>query len=311
MVPDPLITLIIVAGNFRDRVQRSLRSVLSQDIADRIAIIVYDRADEPRRDISELNNPNVIYEAVANNTTLGQLAKRGLLAATTDIVAFVDEHVAVPAGWARESLRLHAQGYAGVCGYFVPGNPQHRCARLALFVTKGNYILPQQAGETTAMSGDNSSFVRSKILNGADDLEAHLNSDPLLIRRLVDAGEKCYRTDLAVKHWNEDRWSDAWAGFRFWTQMYICNKAAIEKWSPAQRLLRLLLVPLVPIVRTYKNYKLARVNSMDMKQFFLDVPSLFFLHSGTAAGMAGGLLFGLQDSGVRFADYEINASRSD
>lgn len=311
MESGPLITLILVAGNFRDRVQRSLRSVLSQDIADQIAIIVYDRADQPKRDLSELNSPQVFYEAVANDTTLGQLTKRGLLAANTDIVGFIDEHVVLPAGWARESLRLHAQGYSGVCGFFVPGNPQHRCARLALAVTKGDYILPKQAGETTAIPGDNSTFVRTKVLNGVDNLEALLNSDPLLIQRLVDSGDKCYRANLAVKHWNENRWWDAWIAFRFWTQTYICNKSAIENWSSMRRLSRLLSIPFIPIVRCYRNYKLARVNRMNMKEFFLDLPSLLFLHSGTAAGVAAGLLFGLQDSGVRFADCEINVDRSD
>jgi hypothetical protein len=161
------------------------------------------------------------------------------------------------------------------------------------------------------MPGDNSSFVRSKILNGADDVEPLLGSDPLLIRHLVAAGEKCYRADLALKHWNENRWGDAWAAFRFWTQTYICNQSAIEKWSRTRRLLRLLSIPLVSIVRTYKNYKLARVNSMNMKQFFVDLPFLLFLHSATAAGMAAGLLFGLQGSDVRFTDCEINAPRPD
>jgi hypothetical protein len=116
---NPAITVVLVVGNYRDRAQRVLRSVLAQDIADQIVILFYDRADRPARDFLELNHPNVKYEAVDKKMTLGELQKRGILAATSEIVGLVEEHVAVPPNWARESLRLHAEGYAGVTGVFA------------------------------------------------------------------------------------------------------------------------------------------------------------------------------------------------
>jgi hypothetical protein len=43
------------------------------------------------------------------------------------------------------------------------------------------------------MPGDNSSFIRSKILKHGDELELLFNTDILLMRRLLADGEKLYR----------------------------------------------------------------------------------------------------------------------
>jgi len=174
---NPAITVVLVVGNYRDRAQRVLRSVLAQDIANQILILFYDRADRPARDFSELNHPNVKYEAVDRNLSLGELQKRGILAATSEIVGLVEEHVAVPPNWARESLRLHAEGYAGVTGVFVPGNRQHRVSKLSFLITYGSYILPQTSGETNHIPADNSTLVRSKVLRYKNDLALLLDTD--------------------------------------------------------------------------------------------------------------------------------------
>jgi hypothetical protein len=147
MPTTPVLTVVLIIGNRRERVPRMLRSILEQDIADQIVIMVYDRADEPARDSPELNRSNIVYEAVDRRWTLGPLQKRAALAATTDIIAFTEEHVVVPPGWARESLRRHAEGYAGVTGIFTAGNPQYHWARI-LSITYGN-CASSQAGETT------------------------------------------------------------------------------------------------------------------------------------------------------------------
>jgi hypothetical protein len=312
MPAPPLLTVILIAGNRREGVQRTLQSIFEQDIADQIVIMVFDRADQPARDLPELNRSNVLYEAVDRQSTLGRLQKRATLAASTDVVAFIEEHVVVPSGWARESLRLHAEGYAGVSGVFVAGNPRFRAARILFSITYGRYNLSEQTGEATDIPGDNSTFIRSKILKYTDELELLLGTDILLIRRLVADGERLYRAaDLVLKHWNENTFSDGWMSLFYWNQMYICNLSTVERWSFVHRLLRLLSTPLAPFVRTFKSYRSAKRNAVDMKQFFADLPGSFFFHVGSAAGMATGLLFGYQNSEEKFTDCETSVQRWD
>jgi hypothetical protein len=173
-------------------------------------------------------------------------------------------------------------------------------------------MLPKEAGVTTHLPGDNSSFVRSKILKFEDELEILLNSDILLIRRLVAVGEKLYRTaDLTLSHWNETGFCDGWIALFYWNQMYICNRLALEKWSFPHRALRFLSTPLSPFVRTIKSYRRARENVSEMKQFLADLPVLFLYHVGSASGLAAGLLFGYQNSEHKFADCETSARRDD
>ena len=209
-----------------------LRSVLQQDIADEIVIFVYDRAPQETRDFAELDHPNVVYEAVSKKFTLGQLQKHATLTATTDIIAFIEEHVTVPSGWARETLRRHAEGYAGVTGNFIAGNPHQRFARILFSITYGTYILPQNPGPTEHMPADNSSFIRSKLLKYGDEMEMLFNTDNLLIQRLLADGEKCYRAgELNLRHWNEHILADGWRALFYWNQMYICNACRDEEFG--------------------------------------------------------------------------------
>jgi hypothetical protein len=247
---------------------------------------------------------------VGSRTTAGQLQKRGLLAATTDFVAFVEEHVVVSPGWARESVRLHAMGYAGVTHVFRSGNSQYRWARVMFSITYGDYIASKEPGETTEMGSRNCSFIREKILKFQDDIEALFNTDILMADRLIESGEKCYRSDRTVTHWNQDTWSSGWNGLRYSTQVYICNRLTAERWSLWQRLFRVVTAPLSPLVRGYRNYRRARSNGTSMKQFFADLPFILFLHSGSAFGLVAGLVFGYQDCEYRFADIETNDLRS-
>ncbi len=143
-------------------------------------------------------------------------------------------------------------------------------------------------------------------------MEILLCTDVLLIRRLVADGERLYRAaNLVLKHWNENTFSDGWVSLFYWNQMYICNLAIIEKWSPIYRLIRLLSTPLARFVRAFKSYRKAKRNAVDMKQFFVDLPGSFFFHVGSAAGMAVGLLFGYQNSEERFTDCETSLQRWD
>jgi len=300
----------MIIGDVRERAQRALRSVLSQDIAEQIVVLIYDRADTPA-DFPELSAPNVTYEWVGKNTTLGVLQKRAVQTATTDIIAFLEEHTVAPPEWARESLRLHSLGNTGITGFFLSGNSNHYWARVAFEVTYGDYVLSRKMGETFSIPGDNSTFVRSKILRYQDDLELFFNTDILLIRRLLADGEKLYRGNFGVYHYNESKMSGAWWALCYWSQMYICNIMVVERWSFIRRLLRLCAVPLVPFVRTYYNFKMAKLNAVAMKQFVADLPAAFLMNSGSAAGIAAGLLFGLQQSEYRFADCETCAERLD
>jgi hypothetical protein len=308
----PTLTVVLITDDFRDRAQRMLRSVLDQDIAEQIVVFVYDRAHISGKDFPELNNPNVVYEPVSRRLTLGQLQKRAAQTATTDVIAFIEEHVAVPPGWARETLRRHAEGYAGVTGNFIAGNPQHRFSRILFSITYGTYILPQKSGETRQMPGDNSSFIRSKLLKYEDDMEMLFNTDTLLMWRLLNDGEKLYRaSELKLLHWNENVFGDGWHALFAWNQMYICNRVVMEKWSLLRRATRFLATPLVPFVRWWNGLSQTKRNAANTLQFVADSPIVFLYHCASALGIAAGLLFGFQDSELEFTNCETGKSRAD
>jgi hypothetical protein len=309
---DPAVTVVLVAANYRERARRVLRSILDQDVAEEFIVFFYDRADKPARDFPELNHPRVKYEAVDRNITLGELQKRAILAATTEIVGLIEEHTAVPPNWLRESLRLHAEGYAGVTGVFLPGNAHRRASRLSFMVTYGAYILPQRSGETNHIPADNSTLVRSKVLRHKDDLALLLDTDTLLIRRMVAAGEKVYASaDIRIVHWSEFRFLDTCIALFYWNQMYIRTCVLLEKWSLIRRTARFLTSLFIGFVRSCKSYIHARRNGADMKQFFVDLPAIFILHVASGIGIATGLLFGYQNSRLQFTECETNANRAD
>lgn len=308
----PVLTVVLVVADYRERGRRALRSILDQDIDKEFLVLFYDRAQQPARDIPELNHPSVRYEAVDRNITLGELQKRGVLAATTEIVGLAEEHVTVPRNWARESLRLHAEGYAGVTGVFLPGNERHRISTISFHITYGAYILPQVSGETNHIPADNSTLVRSKLLRYKDDLALLLDTDTLLIRRMVADGDKVYASaDLRFRHWNEELFLDSCKGLFYWNQMYIGTCVILEKWSPLRQIARLLTSPLVAFVRCYKSFVQAEKNGADMKRFFGDLPGIFGLHMASGMGIAAGLLFGYRNCRIKFTECETNALRAE
>jgi hypothetical protein len=312
MAPNPALTVVLVADLYRERAQRMLRSVLQQDIAEQIVIFVYDRASQPAKDFAELNHPNVVYETVSRRLTLGQLQEKATLAATTDIIAFIEEHVTVPPGWAREALLRHGEGYAGVTGNFIAGNPRHRLAGILFSITYGTYILPQKPGPTDSMPGDNGSFIRSKLLRYGHEMEMLFNTDTLLIRRLLADGDQCYRAAaLNLVHWNEHLFADGWLALFYWNQMYICNLVAMEKWTGLHQAARLVTTPLIPFVRLWKSFRQALRNRADLRQFIADAPIGFVYHCGSALGIAIGLLFGIQDSELEFTSCETSHPRAE
>jgi hypothetical protein len=312
MFPNAALTVVLVADKYRIRAQRMLRSVLQQDVADQIVVFVYDRAGETGMDFAELHHPNVVYEAVDRRLTLGQLQVRAILSANTEVIAFIEEHVTVPPGWARETLLRHGEGYAGVTGSFVAGNPTHYFARILFSITYGSYILPQTSGETRYMPGDNSSFLRSKLLKYGDKMEMLFNTDTLLVWQLLADGEKLYRAaGLELQHWNEHIFSDGWRALFYWNQMYICNRVKLENWSRLRRAARFLFTPLVPFVRMWRSYRQTKRNDADIDQFIADAPVAFLYHCASALGMATGVLFGYQDSELEFTSCETDRPRAD
>lgn len=309
---NPAATIVLVVGNYRARARRGLRSILDQDATEEFVVLFYDRADKPARDFPELNHPRVRYEVVDRKFTLGELQKRAILAATTEIVGLIEEHVAVPSNWIRESLRLHAKGYAGVTGVFLSGNVHRHISRLSFMITYGGYILPQRSGETNHIPADNSTLVRSKVLRYKEDLALLLDTDTLLIRRMVADGEKVYASaDIRITHWSEIRFLDACSALFYWNQMYIWTCVILEKWSTIRRIARFATSPLIGFVRSAKSYVQARRNGVDMKQFFVDLPAIFILHTASGIGIAIGLLFGYLNSRLKFTECETNAERAD
>jgi hypothetical protein len=307
---NPALTVVLVAANYRKRAQRVLRSILDQDIVDQIVVLFYDRADRPARDFPELNHPSVKYETVDRNITLGELQKRGVLSATSEIVGLIEEHVTVPPNWARESLRLHAEGYAGVTGVFAPGDEQHRASKLAYMITYGTYILPKTSGQMNHIPADNSTLVRAKVLRYKDELGLLLDTDALLIRRMVADGEKLYASaNMQLRHWSETSFLDGCIALFYWNQMYIRTCVVLDKWSAIRQMARFLTSPLVAFVRCRKSYAQARRNGADMKQFFVDLPAIFTMHMASGMGIAAGLLFGYQNSRLQFTECETNAVR--
>jgi hypothetical protein len=312
MTPSPGFTVVLIAGNSRERTRRALQSILRQDTDKQLRVLVYDRAYEPVRDLPEFDFPNVTYEPVARESTLGQLQKRAVLTVDTEIIAFIEEHAVVPSEWARESLHAHAMGYTGVSGSFIPGNANHHWARIGFLMTYGDYMFSPKSGETKDIPADNSSFIRSKLARLETDLEMLFNTDTLLTRRLVDEGEKLYRAgNVRIKHSNESSLFGGWTSLFYWNQMYVCNLVVTQRWSPVYRALRFLATPLVPLIRTLKAFKHAIGNSADVKQLLIDMPSIFVLNLGVAAGIATGLLCGYQKSEWRFSDCETSAIRLD
>jgi hypothetical protein len=248
----------------------------------------------------------------APGITFARARARAVAQARAPVVAFVEEHVRVRAGWAQALLDAYATGdWAGVGAVPFPANREHPRAELLHQATYGDWAAPVPAGEVEWLPGHNASFRTAALAALGDDLERLLGCDLLLHQRLRrDGGRLVMAPAAEIEHLNESSVRELCRGIFLWYRCYAPLRATEERWSASRRAAYVLGAPLVPVwsLRTWRR-RLRHGGHSWLPRLLRWSPSILALGAAAASGQTLGLLFGPGDAPVRFSDYELHAFR--
>lgn len=129
----------------------------------RLEILVVDRIGEPVRAVVRDRFPGVRIIGVPAGTTIPQMRAIAFAESRGDCVAVIEDHVIVPAGWARRLLDAQAATRA-VVGGSVENAATERLVDWAAFLCEYSHCIPPlPAGPSDWLTGNNVIYPRALL----------------------------------------------------------------------------------------------------------------------------------------------------
>lgn len=313
MTATPILSVILIAGNQRQRAARALQSILTQAQIDSAEVLLIDVPTRAAPRLAGSDHPVVRLVPLPHRLSYGAMRAEAVKLARGAYVASLEEHCIALPGWIEAQLKRIAGGeWAGIGGEVHSLNPGQGISDLLVFM---HYPLawraPAQFGISPGLPGHNSSYKRSALLQFGDDLPDLLQNETLLIWKLKERNE-VLGIDPAMKfqHQNETSVMELAPGYYHMHRNFGVARAKLFHWTGWQRGLRLLSLPLLPLVR-FMRYLLraSRENPAELEIVVRHALSIIMLQSITAIGLGVGYLFGPGDSGLKFCETELDLDR--
>ncbi len=301
----------MVVGPLRGRAAVCLRSILDQALIGRIEILLVDccPGDEPR--IPGSDHPSVRRVRMDAATTFAAARAAAVRLARAPVVAFLEEHCRVRAGWADALVAAHGAGWAAVGPEVHNGNAGVGRSDIIGLLSYGLFYPPLPRGETTLVAGHNASYSREVLLRYGHELEDLLGADLVLLARLrADGFRLATEPDAKIDHLNETRFATIARGYFLFNRCYGHARARHLRWSALRRAVYIASTPLIPLYfMTHFSRFLARRHPKLLGTFVRNAGFVYAVQLCAAAGQAVGLAFGAGDAERRFSAYELSEPR--
>lgn len=308
----PALSVVLVVGDLRTRAEECLRTILRQESADRIEVLLFNLAKPTAETVAGSDHPSVRVISLPPETPFASARAEGVRRARAPFVAFLEEHCRVREGWIDALLAAHAGPWAGVGGEVHNGNPDTPMSETIALMTYACWLPPADRDEdATHLPGHNASFRRDRLLEFGEELELLLVSDINLHRRLRLAGERLL-LDPAVKfeHINPTGLSSLVRGDFLWHRLYGWSRARVFRWPAQRRFLYVVLAPVIPLYFLLRLHReLRRFRPDLLERFRRGLPLIWVAQMFCAVGQGFGLLFGPGDALKRFTRFELNEPR--
>jgi hypothetical protein len=307
----PEISVIVVAGDLRERAGACLRSLLDQGLGERMEVLLLDRGRPDSEPVPGSDAACVRPLPQPPDATFSAMRVAGVAAARAPVVAFVEEHVRVRPGWAEALLAAYRDGWDAVGAAVVVGNPGVGRADAVGLMSYGMFFPPQPAGEAQMLPGHNASYRTALLRALGEELERLLHGDLELQQRLRADGRRLSMAPGAViEHLCETSFAQISRGLFLWYRCYGPLRARRRGWSRLRRAGYVLATPLIPFYFLVGFARhLRRRRSPYLGLLLRHTPGVLRAHLWAAAGQAAGLLRGEGDAAARFTDYELHEPR--
>jgi hypothetical protein len=307
----PALSVIVVTGRRRFRSSRAIQSVLRQKNQPALEVLVLDCVPDTVPPLPESDHASVRYFRQVPGTSFNRIRAKGVRLARSPIVAFLEEHCVVDAGWASAIVHRHRESWAGVGGEVRPIPGAGGLNAMTTLISYAPWISPVEKGETTMIPGHNSSYKRDPLLQFGDELTDLLRNDFVLQSRLRQSGHRLFLDpEIGFFHYDMDDIHSIMSLLHLYSRWHADMRAKAMRWSFLRRFFYIALSPLIPWVRMIRNLRSAWNHSgRQFLDFLKASPFGLICHSCSVFGQTQGLIVGSGSAEKGFTSLELHTRR--
>jgi glycosyl transferase family 2 len=309
----PSLSVLLTAGNRRERVANALASVLNQSRAGELEVIVLECGDAEPRPVPGQDRPNVRTVRFPQGVSAGHVRAEAVRLAYAPLIVFLEEHAAACPGWAETILNDFAAGdWAAVGPEMHNGNSGIGISNIMALRDYPLFEAPAQRLEPDWLPLHNTAYRRAAVMRHDADLERLFAVEILLQWRLAAHGGRfLFDPACKVMHYYETDIPTIWRHEVPAQRAFIHNRAELNGWPLWKRVVRFFGAPLILVVRPAKQLVLLmRKRPGQVGRFIFGLPTIIAsTEMACTLGEMLGLAFGAGDGDVRYLYHSVNARR--
>jgi hypothetical protein len=291
----PKISVVLASKVGAPFIDHCLRSIEREAKALPAEVIVVAFGSEPYVARIRADYPWAQVIAETGTSKVPALRRRGVEAASADLVAVIEEHCSAGADWLHHALKGHASGDYGAVGGPILDNAYDRLADWVVYFCEYNGSLPPaQPGETSQLNDANIAYRHDLLME-----HVHLLDDgywTMTLHPVLQAkGMKFLSVPEMVVHHRGP------LGFGYYLgQRYLFSRAfagvRAQAQSPWRRVAYLAGAPLVPALLLLRMARTVVRKRRHVRQFAFSLPLIIPALIVLVAGEWVGCLFGPGDA---------------
>ena len=280
----PMLTVVVASWCDEARLRRCLASVTAQQPTLEIVVATSLLPANIARVIDAFPQVTFSYHGGAN---VFQLRAFGATIARGELIAIIEDHVTVSAGWATALVDAYNAGY-GVLGGPIDAGESYSAFNRALYLVEyGMHMPPALSGTTRFVSGVNVAYSRrlldeTEAVWGAQFMENEVNDalrasrvEPYLVCDAIVTTDLPFTLSQATHHLFE--------GARHYAQYRSAHESSAKRW------LRFVTSPLiVPTLLARLTARIACRQPAMLLQAMVSLPYVLVLLTAWASGERAG-----------------------
>ena len=311
MNSSPRLSVIMVAGACRKRVQHALDRLCAQTALPLLEIVVVDLSPSTLPPLSIPGGAPVTIIRANHVTEWGEARRLGLENSSAPLIAFIEEHCFTDPGWAAALIEAHEGPWVSVGYAFRNANPKSYVSRAAMMTDYGLWLHPVLRGPVSLLPGSNVSYKRDAFLSLGDRLKDALATDFVAHEAFRERGLPMFVEPAAVAHHMnfETVYETAITNY-VWCRAMAARRVQASGWSGVRRVLQALATPFTaPVYRIGRLARQLRGRRALWWPFVVSGPVLLIVSLWAGFGEAAGYLLGAGNAEGQLKWWELDVER--
>ena len=305
-----VLTVGLIAGQLRKRVELSLTHILGQTALDRMEVIVVDLNPE-HGPFAGTDHPRVRYLPRPQYRYYYEAQSELTMQARTPLIAFIEDHSYASAQWADAVINTFDNPNVVAVSYtFTSASGAGYLSRSILMSEYGHWMAPHPGGAVSIASSTNVAYRRELLVRHIEGAKPVFESEFLVHRALqANGGEIHVAPEATVAH---ESWCTLWdACLANGANKRVLGARRVEhgNWGPVSRFLWAGGMVLLPGVATFRLGWVLRKRPQLWTTYLLALPVIAAIYGYAAYCEALGYLFGAGGSREEFLDRELAVRR--